>query len=496
MPSTNTDEPPVLGLVAGKYELVSLIGRGGMGSVWEARHVSLGKHVAIKFIDADYIDSQEARARFENEARAAASIESKHAIEIIDHGVTPDGKPYIVMERLIGEPLDKRIDRLGRLPLQETAKIIQQVCRALGRAHERGIVHRDLKPENIFLVRAHEEDDEIAKVLDFGIAKMKAADGASKGITSSTKTGAVLGTPFFMSPEQARGLRGVDFHTDMWSLGVIAYKCVTGLLPFDGESVGDLLVKICTAPLPIPSHVLPGLPPGFDAWFARALDREPTHRFNSVHELSEELAMASGVSVRPRSMAAPNYGPPPQGQYGPPPQSAYGQPPHQGMTTPHGQAAAQMSMSGGRPMMSATAAPSITSVIPERKGGVGIAIAAAAVTILIAGGVAVFALRSHSPSPSTSTAAQPDISASPPPIDLQIIPAIASASASTAVPVIPPLVHAPAADSTLKMHSNKTPTTKLGATTTTPSKAPPATPPSLPPATPAPKRASSEDPGY
>ena len=148
-----------------------------------------------------------------------------------------------------------------RITLQDTARILQQVCRGLARAHERGIIHRDLKPENIFIVRNTDDDEEIAKVLDFGIAKIQ--DGPdSPGITSSTKTGAVLGTPFYMSPEQARGLRNVDHRTDVWSLGVIAFKCVTGRLPFDGESVGDLLVKICTAPVPVPSHAVPGLAAG------------------------------------------------------------------------------------------------------------------------------------------------------------------------------------------------------------------------------------------
>ena len=302
---TQSETPPSTGLVAGKYQLVQLIGRGGMGSVWEARHASLGTRFAIKFIEAEYSDSQEARSRFDKEARAAATIQSKHAIQIYDHGVTDDGKPYIVMEMLIGEPLDKRIDRLGTLSLQDTARILQQVSRGLARAHERGIIHRDLKPENIFIVKSTEDDDEIAKVLDFGIAKIQGLPG-SPGLTSSTKTGAVLGTPFYMSPEQARGLRNVDHRTDVWSLGVIAYKCLTGKLPFDGESVGDLLVKICTAPVPVPSHAVPGLPPAFDAWFMRALEREPDRRFSTVSELSEHLAYAAGIGQRGSLASNPN----------------------------------------------------------------------------------------------------------------------------------------------------------------------------------------------
>ncbi len=289
--------PPVHGLVAGKYEVTRLIGRGGMGTVWEGRHVTLGTRVAIKFVDQEYADSAEARSRFVTEARAAATIQSKYAIQIYDHGVTEDARPYIVMELLLGEPLDRRLERVGRLPLAETARVLTQVCRALQRAHDAGIIHRDLKPENVFLVRSPDDDDEIAKVLDFGIAKFRAPPGASS-MTSSTKTGAVLGTPFYMSPEQARGLRTLDHRTDLWSLGVIAYKCVTGALPFDGESVGDLLVKICTGPVPVPSHAVPGLPGAFDAWFARALEREPERRFGSAAELAESLANAAGLALR------------------------------------------------------------------------------------------------------------------------------------------------------------------------------------------------------
>src|SRR5215469_15867761 len=143
----NDQQSPVRGLVAGKYEVLQLIGRGGMGTVWEGRHASLGTRVAIKFVDPEYADSQEARTRFVTEARAAATIQSKHAIQIYDHGVTDDGRPYIVMELLIGEPLDERLKRVGRLDPVETARVIKQVSRALNRAHERGIIHRDLKPE-------------------------------------------------------------------------------------------------------------------------------------------------------------------------------------------------------------------------------------------------------------------------------------------------------------------------------------------------------------
>ncbi len=278
-----------------------------MGSVWEGRHASLGTKVAIKFIDKEHAESEEARSRFVTEARAAATIETRHAIRIFDHGMTDEGRPYIVMEMLVGEPLDQRIERLGQVTLQETARILSQVCRALQRAHDAGIIHRDLKPENIFLVRAPDDDDETAKVLDFGIAKIMGPPG--EGLTSSTKTGAVLGTPYYMSPEQARGLKNLDHRSDLWSLGVIAYRCVTGNLPFEGESVGDLLVKICTSEPPLPSTAVPELPSAFDAWFLRALAREPADRFANASELGEALAMAAGLSLRRGPASISNRGP-------------------------------------------------------------------------------------------------------------------------------------------------------------------------------------------
>ncbi|MEB2324595.1 MAG: serine/threonine-protein kinase, partial [Sorangiineae bacterium] len=299
------------GLVAGKYRLTRLLGKGGMGSVWEGVHTSLGTRVAVKFIEAEYAESAEARSRFQNEARAAAALTSKHVVQVYDHGVMDDGRPYIVMEFLAGEPLDQRLDRQGRLGLEETTRIIHQVCRALAKAHEAGIVHRDLKPENVFLVWDDEDRADIVKVVDFGIAKF--TDGVT-GASSATRTGSLLGTPNYMSPEQARGLRSVDFRSDLWSVGVITYRCVVGELPFNGEAIGDLLVKICTAPLPRPSTMIGGLSPAFDAWFERALAREPGQRFSSAAELADSLAAVSGAQLRsaaptPPPTAGPGAGP-------------------------------------------------------------------------------------------------------------------------------------------------------------------------------------------
>jgi serine/threonine-protein kinase len=291
--STQTTSAPTA-LVAGKYRLTRLLGRGGMGSVWEGVHETLGTRVAVKLIEIEHVQSGDSRRRFENEARAAAKLQSKHVVEVYDYGVGPEGHPFIVMQYLAGEPLDKRLERLGRLSPLDTARIVLQICRALARAHSLGIIHRDLKPENVFLVRDDEDATELVKVVDFGIAKV--VGGAPE--ESATRTGSVLGTPYYMSPEQARGLRSVDHRSDLWSVGVIAFRCMVGRLPFQGEAVGDVLVNLCTGPIPIPSEIVPNLPPGFDGWVARALSRLPSERYSSAHELGEALAVVCGLTQR------------------------------------------------------------------------------------------------------------------------------------------------------------------------------------------------------
>ncbi len=291
---SSVHEPEVGQVVADKYRLTKLLGRGGMGSVWEGVHTSLGTRVAVKFIEAAFAKQPEVRDRFMNEAHAAARLQSKHIVQVFDHGVTAEGRPYIVMEYLSGEPLDARLAREGTLSLGDTATILLQLCRAMQRAHSAGIVHRDLKPENVFLVWDEEDQRDIVKVVDFGIAKFT----GESGISSSTRTGTVLGTPHFMSPEQARGLKDVDARSDVWSIGVIAYRCVTGGLPFDGEAVGDLLVKICTQQ-PSPASESVPLPRAFDEWLATSLAKEPQDRFPSTREQAAALrALVDAAGVQ------------------------------------------------------------------------------------------------------------------------------------------------------------------------------------------------------
>ncbi len=289
------DGSPVRGgdkLVAGKYRLERLLGRGGMGSVWEGVHAEIGTRVALKFIEAEFANHPEVRDRFFNEALAAARLRSKHIVQVYDSGVD-EGRPYIVMEFLSGEPLDERLVREGTLTLADAASIVRQLSRAMKKAHAAGIVHRDLKPENVYLVWDEEDKKDIVKVVDFGIAKFT----DRSGISSATRTGAVLGTPHFMSPEQARGLKEIDGRADVWSIGVIAYRAVTGKLPFDGEAVGDLLVKICTTEPRAPSEHVP-VPPEFDEWMRRSLEKDPNQRFANVDEQASALIAFAGAEAQ------------------------------------------------------------------------------------------------------------------------------------------------------------------------------------------------------
>jgi serine/threonine protein kinase len=274
--------------VADRFRLVRLLGQGGMGSVWLADHLALEIPCAIKFIDREQ-NSPDARRRFEREAKAAAQLRGQHVVQILDHGVWEE-VPYIAMEYLEGEDLNARLERLVRLPHALTVRIVSQVAKGLARAHAAGIVHRDLKPENIFLTR--DGDDEVVKVLDFGIAKRSQTTLSEGG----TKTGSLLGTPFYMSPEQARGVKAIDHRSDLFSLAIIAYQCVTGKLPFYSEGLGDVLAQIMYEPIPIPSQQGLQVPPGFDAWWHRASARPVEARFQSAKELADSLALALGVS--------------------------------------------------------------------------------------------------------------------------------------------------------------------------------------------------------
>jgi serine/threonine protein kinase len=270
-------------ILGGRYRLEAPLGGGGMSAVWRAEDCVLTAPVAVKMLDRDILGSEEAELRFEREAKAAAALRSAHVVQTLDYGVD-DGQPYMVMELLEGETLRQRLKRASPLAPEEVARIFTHVGRAITRAHDAGIIHRDLKPENIFLVE--NEDESVAKVLDFGVAKVDSGVLGPPG--AATQTGSLLGTPHYMSPEQALGNKTVDHRSDLWSLAVIAFECLVGKRPFTSDALGDLVVTICVRPIPVPSEHA-AVPAGFDRWFARAVQRSPDLRFQSAREMVESL---------------------------------------------------------------------------------------------------------------------------------------------------------------------------------------------------------------
>ena len=271
-------------LIADRYRLEEPLVRGAMGTIWRAEHVGLKAPVAVKFLDSVLLGDQEMRGRFLQEARSAAAVRSAHVVQVFDSG-TEDGVPYIVMELLEGESLEQRLNERGLLSPAELRKIFGEVARALGKAHSLGVVHRDLKPANIFLAR--EGPYEITKLVDFGIAKVRSE--ALAFTQAGTRVGTLLGTPQYMSPEQARGSGAVDYRTDLWALAIVACECLTGRCPFSGKTVGDLTVQICTERPTAPSQ-LGDVPPGFDSWFFKATGKAPGQRFKSIAAMEMALA--------------------------------------------------------------------------------------------------------------------------------------------------------------------------------------------------------------
>jgi serine/threonine-protein kinase len=267
-------------LIGNNVRLKRLLGQGGMGSVWVAEHEGLQTEVAVKFISAEIVEKPEAVARFKREATAAAQLRSPHVVQVFDHGVTPQGD------------VGKRVGRFGRLPVLEVNTIVTQACKALGKAHARGIVHRDIKPDNIYLVDS--EGEIFVKLLDFGIAK-RAEDSA----LNMTNTGTMVGTPYFMSPEQVMSAKDADFRSDLWSLAVVAYNALSGRVPFFAETLGALCIAIHSGKHEPVTLGRPELPKALDAWFQRALARDPAARFASAKEMAVEFARAADLAIAP-----------------------------------------------------------------------------------------------------------------------------------------------------------------------------------------------------
>jgi eukaryotic-like serine/threonine-protein kinase len=281
--------------VLGKYHIDRLIGRGGMGAVFQATNASIGKRVALKFLGAETSKDGDAAVRFQREAEAASLAESPHIVQIFDSGRSERGLPFLVMELLTGEDLRARLRREGRLDVEAALRIAVQVLKALRQAHGAGIVHRDLKPDNVFLCR---RDDEPAfvKIVDFGISKLQQAPG----VDTLTHKGAVLGTAFYMSPEQAQSFADIDGRTDLFSLGAILYEMLTGEPPHSAPTYEAVLIAICTRDAADVRVKAPDVPEKLARVIARALQRERSERYANADDM---LADLDAVQRQSRALA-------------------------------------------------------------------------------------------------------------------------------------------------------------------------------------------------
>ncbi len=292
--------------IDGKYQVVRLLGQGGMGAVYEATHLGTGRRVAVKVITGDIVLTQDVVARFQREARAAGSIESQHIVQVLDSGVDRDqGLPFMVMEFLNGEDLEKLVERLGALPPELALRITAQACVGLQKAHEASVVHRDIKPANLYLSR-RDGGELVVRLLDFGIAKVKMDQltGADRGLT---RTGSMLGSPLYMSPEQAMGLKTIDHRTDIWSLGAVLNEALTGRTPHhDKDTFGQLIIAICSTPPQPIQQLAPWIPPHVAELVHRALRLDPNERFASAAAMLDALRelLPSGFGLHESQLIA------------------------------------------------------------------------------------------------------------------------------------------------------------------------------------------------
>jgi serine/threonine protein kinase len=275
-------------VVAGKYEILGLIGSGGMGYVVAALHIELGEMVALKFLRPEALAQEELVERFAREARAAVRIKSEYVARVMDVGTLPDGVPFIVMEHLEGKDLADVLAEQTRLPIRTAVEYMMQACEALASAHANGIVHRDIKPENLFLTR-HAQGVDIIKVLDFGISKLALTSPASKGSRQFVRTMLPMGSPTYMSPEQIRTAGEVDARSDIWSLGCVLFELIAGTTAFDAPTLMQLSAAILEKdPTPL-RQLQPECPPELEAVVAKCLEKDASKRFQNIAELAVAL---------------------------------------------------------------------------------------------------------------------------------------------------------------------------------------------------------------
>ncbi len=281
-------------VLGGKYKLIQRIGEGGMGSVYEGEHLDIRRRVAVKLMQPHHAANPEAVSRFRREAQIAGSLGHDNICDVLDVGTSADGSHFLVMELLRGSSLAEILASTGPLPAKRALAVVAQVLDALSAAHAAGVVHRDLKPENVFVTKMGEQED-FVKVLDFGISKIVA--DSILDISSMTKTGSVMGTPYYMAPEQARGQKDQDHRVDVYATGVLLYEMLTCRRPFDGDTFNELLIKIVTEPFTPPRAIKDDIPANVEAIVLRAMSRSRDDRYADAAAMRHAVAEARlGIS--------------------------------------------------------------------------------------------------------------------------------------------------------------------------------------------------------
>lgn len=425
----------------GKYRIVRLIGEGGMGAVYEGENTRIKRRVAIKVLHSGVASNDEMVQRFEREAQVAGTVGNDHILEILDLGSLPSGERYMVMEFLDGQTLTDRIKDRGRLAPGEALAILKQALEGLSAAHAANIVHRDLKPENIFILKQKAGHKDFVKIIDFGISKFEGQGASSR----MTRTGALMGTPHYMAPEQATGSSVVDARTDIYAIGIILYEAVTGRVPFEAESFNQLLFEIALAKIAPARQLIPDLDPAIDSIILKATARDPVHRFQNCAELlgairaweqtgaavqlppeqSIEAIVASAVPRTGAHAAVPPKTTPSAGNERPsaavPAAPFRGEDPHAEQVSGRVSATPAQSVEAPRPPTQSTWSQSQAELTVPKSSAPIIAATLFGVALLASGGAAGYWYFSHSETP----AAQP--------------PGVASAGVT---PQVPPAVSA------------------------------------------------------